>query len=132
MIRNRFAQLPSNTVSPIEAKQPIPKASGFPPKHGTAKKPAATESINSAIEDHGASQKECATAVGKSETLVRDGYPDDSPFGPTTKAGRVAHAQEKSSAGAAKGNKAKANLRKPASQRLDGTICRLRHHDNCR
>jgi hypothetical protein len=65
----------------------------------------AAEAIYAATQKHHATQKDCAKAIGKSETWVsrlltwrNEGYPDDSPFGPTKKedreaARKIAHAQ---------------------------------------
>lgn len=62
---------------------------------------AAAEALGIAHEDHFASQREMAEAIGKSASWVnkllkwrRAGYKDPSPFGPTTKKGRVEHAQQ--------------------------------------
>src|SRR5262249_6401371 len=62
-----------------------------------------------------ASQTEMARSIGKSEAWVsrllkwhRSGDKDESPFGPTTKAGRLAHAKDRAASGAAKPR----NLRK--------------------
>ncbi len=61
----------------------------------------AAEALGLAEEDHSATQREMAEAVGKSASWVnkllkwrRSGYKDHSPFGPTTKRGRVEHAQQ--------------------------------------
>ena len=61
----------------------------------------AAEALGLAEEDHSATQREMAEAVGKSASWVnkllkwrRSGYKDHSPFGPTTKSGRVEHAQQ--------------------------------------
>lgn len=60
------------------------------------------EALGLAEEDHSATQREMAEAVGKSASWVnkllkwrRSGYKDHSPFGPTTKRGRVEHAQQR-------------------------------------
>jgi hypothetical protein len=65
----------------------------------------AAELLALAQQRHRATQREIASAVGKSEPYVsrllqwrRDGYKDDSPFGPTTKAGRLAHAKARAGA----------------------------------
>jgi hypothetical protein len=62
----------------------------------------AAEALGLAEEDHSATQREMAEAVGKSASWVnkllkwrRSGYKDHSPFGPTTKPGRVEHAQQR-------------------------------------
>jgi len=62
----------------------------------------AAEALGLAQEDHSATQREMAEAVGKSASWVnkllkwrRSGYKDHSPFGPTTKKGRVEHAQQR-------------------------------------
>jgi hypothetical protein len=62
----------------------------------------AAEALGLAEEDHSATQREMAEAVGKSASWVnkllrwhRSGYRDHSPFGPTTKRGRVEHAQQR-------------------------------------
>jgi hypothetical protein len=72
----------------------------------------AAEVLAIAQELHDASQVEMARAVGKSETWVsrllrwrRLGYRDESPFGPRTKAGRLAHAQDWGSPSASKPRK---------------------------
>jgi hypothetical protein len=69
----------------------------------------AAEALGLAEEDHSATQREMAEAVGKSASWVnkllkwrRSGYKDHSPFGPTTKRGRVEHAQQR-----VKGSKAR-------------------------
>jgi hypothetical protein len=61
----------------------------------------AAEALGLAEEDHSATQREMAEAVGKSASWVnkllkwrRSGYKEHSPFGPTTKRGRVEHAQQ--------------------------------------
>ena len=61
----------------------------------------AAEALGLAEEDHSATQREMAEAIGKSASWVnkllkwrRSGYKDHSPFGPTTKRGRVEHAQQ--------------------------------------
>jgi hypothetical protein len=65
----------------------------------------AAELIGLAQEEHKATQREIAAAVGMSPAWVnrllkwrRSGYKEYSPFGPTTKAGRVAHAQQRAKA----------------------------------
>jgi hypothetical protein len=65
----------------------------------------AAEALGLAKEDHSATQREMAEAVGKSASWVnkllrwrRSGFTDDSPFGPTTKRGRVEHAQQRAKA----------------------------------
>jgi hypothetical protein len=62
----------------------------------------AAEALGLAEEDHSATQQEMAEAVGMSASWVnkllkwrRSGYKDHSPFGPTTKRGRVEHAQQR-------------------------------------
>ena len=62
----------------------------------------AAEALGIAEEEHSASQREMAEAIGKSVAWVnallqwrRSGYKDDSPFGPTTRAGRVQHAERR-------------------------------------
>jgi hypothetical protein len=62
----------------------------------------AAEALGLAQEDHSATQREMAEAIGKSASWVnkllkwrRSGYNDHSPFGPTTKRGRVEHAQQR-------------------------------------
>jgi hypothetical protein len=69
----------------------------------------AAEALAVAQERHGASQADMARAIGKSEPWIsrllqwrREGYPSDSPFGPTTKAGRLAHAKDRAASGASK------------------------------
>ena len=69
----------------------------------------AAEALAVAKELHGATQTEMARAVGKSEAWVsyllqwrRSGYKDASPFGPTTKAGRLKHAEDRVTSGASK------------------------------
>ena len=66
----------------------------------------AAEALGIADEDHSATQREMAEAVGKSASWVnkllkwrRSGYTDHSPFGPTTKQGRVEHAQQQAATG---------------------------------
>ena len=65
----------------------------------------AAEALALAQKDFNATQREMAEAVGRSASWVnrllkwrRTGYKDYSPFGPTTKAGRVAHAQQRTKA----------------------------------
>jgi hypothetical protein len=65
----------------------------------------AAELLAIAQEEHGATQREIAEVVGKSVAWVnallqwrRSGYKDGSPFGPTTKAGRVQHAEQRAKA----------------------------------
>lgn len=62
----------------------------------------AADALGLAQEDHSASQREMAVAVGKSASWVnkllkwrRSGYKDHSPFGPTTKRDRVEHAKQR-------------------------------------
>jgi hypothetical protein len=62
----------------------------------------AAEALGLAEEDHSATQREMAEAIGMSASWVnrllkwrRSGYKDHSPFGPTTKRGRVEHAQQR-------------------------------------
>src|SRR6516165_7441092 len=62
----------------------------------------AAEALGLAKEDHSATQREMAEAIGKSASWVnkllkwrRSGYKDHSPFGPTTKRGSVEHAQQR-------------------------------------
>jgi hypothetical protein len=62
----------------------------------------AAEALGIAQEDHSATQREMAAAVGKSVAWVNallqwrlSGYKDESPFGPTTKAGRIQHAEQR-------------------------------------
>lgn len=69
----------------------------------------AAEALATAQELHGASQTEMARAVGKSQAWVsyllrwhRSGCREDSPFGPTTKAARLQHAEDRSATGMAK------------------------------
>jgi len=61
----------------------------------------AAEALGVAQELHGVTQREMANTIGKSASWVnkllkwrRSGYKDHSPFGPTTKRGRVEHAQQ--------------------------------------
>jgi hypothetical protein len=72
----------------------------------------AAEALSVAQELHGASQAEMARAIGKSEAWVsqllrwrKSGYSGDSPFGPTTKAGRLKHAKDRAASGASKPRK---------------------------
>jgi hypothetical protein len=65
----------------------------------------AAEALALAQQDHKATQREMAKALGRSATWVnrllkwkRSGYKDHSPFGPTTKVDRVAHAQQRARA----------------------------------
>jgi hypothetical protein len=65
----------------------------------------AAEALALAQEDFGATQREIATAVGRSVSWVnrllkwrQSGYEDNSPFGPTTTAGRVSHAKQRTKA----------------------------------
>jgi hypothetical protein len=65
----------------------------------------AAEALARAQEDFNATQREIAEAVGRSASWVnrllkwrQSGYKEYSPFGPTTKAGRVAHAQQRTKA----------------------------------
>jgi hypothetical protein len=68
---------------------------------GDKKLREAAEALAKAQEEHGATQEEMAEAVGKSQPWVsrllqwrRQGYKEGSPFGPTTKAERYAHANK--------------------------------------
>ncbi len=74
------------------------------------------EALALAQSDFNATQREIAEAVDRSASWVsrllkwrRSGYTEYSPFGPTTKAGRVAHAQQR--AEASKPRKPKATTR---------------------
>ena len=65
----------------------------------------AAEALALAQKAFNASQREIAEAIGRSASWVnrllkwrRSGYKEYSPFGPTTKAGRVAHAQQQAKA----------------------------------
>jgi hypothetical protein len=65
----------------------------------------AAEALALAVEDFKATQREIAESVGRSASWVnrllkwrRSGYKEYSPFGPTTKAGRVSHAQQRARA----------------------------------
>ena len=65
----------------------------------------AAEALALAQKDFNATQREMAEAVGRSASWVnrllkwrRSGFKEHSPFGPTTKAGRVAHAQQRTKA----------------------------------
>jgi hypothetical protein len=69
----------------------------------------AAEALGIAQVEHSASQREMAEAIGKSVAWVnallqwrRSGYKDDSPFGPTTRAGRVQHAERRAKASKAR------------------------------
>ena len=64
-----------------------------------------TELLAIAQNDFHATQREIAAAVGRSASWVnhllnwrRSGYKEHSPFGPTTRAGRIAHAQQRTKA----------------------------------
>src|SRR5271169_6543488 len=66
----------------------------------------AAEALAVAQELHGVSQAEMARAIGKSESWVslllqwrRTDYKAESPFGPTTKAGRLEHAKDRAASG---------------------------------
>ncbi len=72
----------------------------------------AADALGDARALHNASQAEMARAVGKSEAWVslllrwrRAGYPGESPFGPTTKAGRLKHDKDRRAAGVSKPGK---------------------------
>jgi hypothetical protein len=72
----------------------------------------AAEALAIAQELHGASQAEMARAVGKSEAWVslllqwrRTEFKAESPFGPTTKAARLKHAEDRAASGASKPRK---------------------------
>jgi len=72
----------------------------------------AAEALGIAHELHGTSQAEMARAIGKSEAWVsqllrwrRSGYEQESPFGPTTKAGRLKHAKDRLASGTGKPRK---------------------------
>jgi hypothetical protein len=72
----------------------------------------AAEALGIAQELHDTSQAEMARAVGKSEAWISQllrwrlsGYKSDSPFGPTTKAGRLKHAKDRAATGASKPRK---------------------------
>ena len=69
----------------------------------------AAEALAAAQEQHGVSQAEMASAIGRSEAWVsnllrwrRLGYDDLSPFGATTKAGRLQHAEDRAASGVSK------------------------------
>jgi hypothetical protein len=75
----------------------------------------AAEALATAQQLYSVSQAEMACVVGKSEAWVsrllkwrRSGYREQSPFGPTTKAARLAHAKDRISAREAKPRKLKA------------------------
>ncbi len=83
----------------------------------------AADALGLAQEEHSATQREMAQAVGKSASWVnallkwrRSGYKDDSPFGPKTKAGRVQHAEQL----ARVRSKSEAPARGAAAARRDG------------
>jgi hypothetical protein len=70
----------------------------------------AAEALGLAREDHSATQREMAEAIGKSASWVNkllkwrsSGYKDHSPFGPTTRRGRVEHAQQRTKASKPRG-----------------------------
>ena len=72
----------------------------------------AAELVALAQKEYCALQKEIAQAVGKSEAWVsrllqwhREGCPGDSPFGPSTKEGRLKHAKDRVVSGASKPRK---------------------------
>jgi hypothetical protein len=72
----------------------------------------AADALGTAQELHNTSQADMARAVGKSEAWVSmllrwrlSGYKEESPFGPTTKAGRLKHAKERALSGASKARK---------------------------
>jgi hypothetical protein len=72
----------------------------------------AAEALAQAKELHGTTQASMAKGVGMSEPWVSqllkwrlEGYQGRSPFGPTTKAGRVQHAKERAASGVAKPQK---------------------------
>ena len=92
----------------------------------------AAEALGLAKEDHSATQREMAEAIGKSASWVnkllkwrRSGYKDHSPFGPTTKRGRVEHAQQR-----AKPSKVRKprNLNVTASAHADDTDAGAERH----
>lgn len=65
----------------------------------------AAEALGLADDDHSATQREMAKAIGKSVGWVnrllkwrRSGYTEHSPFGPTTKKARVQHAKQRARA----------------------------------
>jgi hypothetical protein len=65
----------------------------------------AAEALALAQKDFNATQREIGEAVGRSASWVnrllkwrRSGYEECSPFGPTTRAGRVAHARQRTMA----------------------------------
>jgi hypothetical protein len=65
----------------------------------------AAEALALAQKDFDATQREIAESIGRSASWVnrllkwrRSGYKEYSPFGPSTKAGRVAHAQQRTRA----------------------------------
>jgi hypothetical protein len=66
----------------------------------------AAEALVRARDEFGATQRELAEAVGRSASWVnrlltwhRSGFEEESPFGPTTKAGRVSHAKQRAASG---------------------------------
>lgn len=78
-------------------------------KAGDKSQRDAAEALAMAKELHGTSQAAMARAIGKSEAWVsallqwkRSGYRDESAFGPTTKAGRLQHAEDRAASDASK------------------------------
>ena len=69
----------------------------------------AAEALAAAHEQHGVSQAEMASAIGRSEAWVsmllrwrRLGYIEQSPFGATTRVGRLQHAEDRAASGVSK------------------------------
>ena len=92
----------------------------------------AAEALADAQELHCVFQAEMARAVGKSEAWVsyllqwrRSGYKGSSPFGPTTKAGRLQHAEDRAATGVSKPRKRKVNTQHVA----DATDAKARVDD---
>ncbi|MGH6671790.1 MAG: bifunctional DNA primase/polymerase [Xanthobacteraceae bacterium] len=95
---------------------------------------AAAEALARAEKDFGATQREMAEAVGRSASWVnrllkwcRSGYKGQSPFGPTTKSVRVAHAQQRATS--SKSSKGKASPPLARGSR-DGENTEVRRESN--
>lgn len=95
-------ELPSSTLSNTTTKEELLTRAKIAIDAGEASLHDAAEALVLAVDDHKATQREIAEAIGRSASWVnrllkwrRSGYKDCSPFGPTTKAGRVSHAQQR-------------------------------------
>lgn len=89
----------------------------------------AAEALGIAQELHGTTQADMARAIGKSEAWVslllrwrRSGYKGESPFGPTTKDGRLKHAKDRVTSGASKPRKPRKASTEPQTNADDPQV----------